>query len=119
MVEGNVEICLICRKPIEDGEAMKKLNRGGTRGVRHAKCGESAATVPYIVDRTDDMEELAAVRNEDLFPPSGRKRAARVVIEEDDSETQPSTSVLSVESSVILPIENPKDPRGKNKRIRT
>ena len=75
--EGNFVACLICRKPIADGEATKKLNRGGRHGVRHLACGQSIGDCPYVVDLTGplDTEAPSATRNEDLFPTeSSRSR---------------------------------------------
>ena len=69
MREGNLTLCLVCRKPIEEGEATKKLNRGGKVGVRHESCAQSVSSCQYIVDLTKTVtEELPAKRNEDLFP---------------------------------------------------
>ena len=46
--KDNVQICLVCRKPIiADGEETENLNRGGKRGVRHASCGQSVSSCPY------------------------------------------------------------------------
>ena len=79
--EDNVQICLVCRKPIADGEETKKLNRGGKRGVRHASCGQSVSSCPYVVYLTGPLEAVEmppATRNEDLFPRDcerGRKRS--------------------------------------------
>ena len=72
--EGNIEVCLVCRKPIGEGQETKKLNRGRKHGVRHLAC-------PYVVDLTGPLEAVeapAATRNEDLFPTDcrGSKRAA-------------------------------------------
>jgi hypothetical protein len=93
MLEGNCEICLICRTPIEDGAAVKKLNRGGVRGVRHLACGDLVSSVPFIVDLTDDLEELAPVRNEDLFPSkSGQKRRIKELDDDEEDSGSPSAT---------------------------
>ena len=84
IVEANLLVCLICRKPIMEGEATKHLNRGGKHGVRHQTCGQAVSACPYVVYLTEPLQhELSATRNEDLFPNDssgssgrGRKRSA-------------------------------------------
>lgn len=68
-----------------EGEPVKSLNRGGTRGVRHIQCAHAISACPYVVDLTESLqtEDLPATRNEDLFPNncgasanvSGQKRS--------------------------------------------
>ena len=77
--EDDIQLCLVCRKPINDGEETKKLNRGGKRGVRYASCGQSVSSCPYYVMDLTGPLEAPATRNEDLFPRDcgrGRKRSA-------------------------------------------
>jgi hypothetical protein len=77
--EANLLICLICRKPIMEGEATKHLNRGGKHGVRHQSCGQAISACPYVVDLTEPLqhEDLPAARNEDLFPSEGNTTSGR------------------------------------------
>ena len=69
--KGNLIVCLICLKPIADGDASKKLNRGGRHGVRHLTCGQSVGNCPYVVDLTGPLETEAhsATRNKTCFQP--------------------------------------------------
>ena len=78
----NVQICLVCRKPIADGEEAKKLNRGGKREVRQASCEQSISSCLYVMDLIAPLEAVEmppATRNEDLFPRDcGRERKRSV-----------------------------------------
>ena len=71
--EGNIEVCLICRKPIAEGRETEKLN---------IAYGQSESSCPCVVDLTGPLDAVkapAATCNGDLFPTDcdrGRKRAA-------------------------------------------
>jgi hypothetical protein len=102
-IEANLLVCLICRKPIMEGEATKQLNRGGKHGVRHQTCGQAVSACPYVVDLTEPLQhEMPATRNEDLFPNESTGNTGR-----GRKRSTPSYSATAAEESM----STARDPR--------
>jgi hypothetical protein len=46
-------VCYVCNEVISTGQITKRVNQGGSMGVKHVTCGKSATRSEYVVEGTE------------------------------------------------------------------